>query len=839
MPLMNEHSLRLLDFFRIRERVADYCLSEEGRQLLLASLPVTDAKVLAPLKIDVGALCDHLRENELPSLSFPSVERGLKSLSIDGMVLESEDLFAIGVWAKNFDILLAHLSKTGFQRFGKNGAEKEGLVYPTGENAAISLDRGFLADIWAEFGVHDLLECAPKLQHVSKIIFEIFGPDGELRDLPGIRKAKDAMAKANRELLSLADSYRNDPELKTALQSEEPTQRDGRTVLAVRANSRGRIKGIVHEVSASGQTVFVEPAALVEKNNELVQLEARLRAEIFRVLKEASEKLRTFFVPLVAAQRVLALLDARIARALQCHREGLVLAGDCERGFTMWKARHPLLGKRAVPIDVDLPDSTRTLIITGPNTGGKTVTLKTIGLFALMNQFGLALPAAQGTKFSIFDAVLADIGDEQSIDQSLSTFSGHMKVIADVAQNATSESLVLLDELGAGTDPEEGCAIAMGLLDYFIDKDSLTIATTHHGILKNYGYTKPGCLNASMEFDSAQLAPTYRIVMGVPGESRALEIATQTGLLPEIVQMARRYLAEERTDIGELIHSLNEKHRELERIEREQRKRLKEAVEDQRKADLAALRVRQREVELRRSGLSELKRLLSESRKTLENLVRELRESGVDTDKTKEVKKFLADLSKDVEQQYEYLDREEKGVLSLNAPAETEKNDDSIPAASAGVHGRIVEGAPVLFGPYRKKARAIRKAEGARWIIETGSIKLTADESDLLLLDDKVEEKPAYDIELAPISAENSARAAFELDLRGYRLGEALKAVEKQIDAASLQGLTLFSIIHGTGEGVLGKGIQEFLRSNPAVQDYHFARPEEGGYGKTIVRLKA
>jgi len=265
-----------------------------------------------------------------------------------------------------------------------------------------------------------------------------------------------------------------------------------------------------------------------------------------------------------------------------------------------------------------------------------------------------------GTKLPVFDAVLADIGDEQSIDQSLSTFSGHMRVIADVVKNASAKSLVLLDELGAGTDPEEGCAIAMGLLDFFIEKGSLTIATTHHGILKNYGYTKPGCLNASMEFDSTLLAPTYRIVMGIPGESRALEIAAQTGLVAEVLGKARRYLAEERTDIGELIRGLNEKHRELEKLEREQKKKLKSATEDQRKADLAALRVRQREAELRRHGLGELKNLLFESRKTLENLVRELRESGVSTDKTKEVKNFLADLSASVERHYGILELEGK-----------------------------------------------------------------------------------------------------------------------------------------------------------------------------------
>ncbi len=862
MFVRNEHSFRLLDFFRIRERTAEYCLSEEGALLLRASYPIGDGPLLRSVKADVQVLVDHYSANEQPSFSFPQIGPALKNLAVQGMTLEIEELYALGLWAKEFDRLVASLARVKFSadREASNRTDAAGSVAAAGATAAVAVkaaetvtsadlsddgtdfDPQALADLWADFRVTKVLGDSPKLQDVYKIVFGVVTPDGELRDLPEVRRIKDSIARSNRDLLSIADSYRNDPDLRSALQSEEPTQRDGRTVLAVRANFKGRVKGIVHEVSSTGQTVFIEPEALVEKNNELVQLEARLRAEIFRVLKETTESLRKNVPSMRGARKRLALLDARHARAIQCKREELILAEECPAGLTLWRARHPLLGKKAVPIDVVAPESARTLIVTGPNTGGKTVTLKTIGLFALMHQFGLGLPAALGTKLPLFDAVLADIGDEQSIDQSLSTFSGHMKVIADVVQNVTSESLVLLDELGAGTDPEEGCAIAMGLLDFFIEKGSLTIATTHHGILKNYGYTRPGCLNASMEFDSTRLAPTYRIVMGIPGESRALEIAAQTGMPDDIVGRARRYLAEERTDIGELIRSLSEKHRELEKLEREQRRRLKDASEGQRKADLAALRVRQREIELRRHGLSDLKNLLNESRKTLENLVRELKESGVGTDRTKEVKKFLADLSASVERQYGVLESEVKEAKEgeeMAASSDFSQAEYEAASGEGGEKAAIAVDMVVGYGPFRKKARVVRKAGAGRWIIEIGSMRLTANESDLLPLGRQKEERPAYDVELAPLDDKGSSRASFEMDLRGLRLSEALTAVERQIDAASLQGLTLFSIIHGTGEGVLGKGIQEYLRSSPAVQEYHFARPEEGGYGKTVVRLKA
>ncbi|PKL06192.1 MAG: endonuclease MutS2 [Spirochaetae bacterium HGW-Spirochaetae-9] len=834
MFLNNEHSLKLLDFFRMRERTAEYCLSWEGGELLRSSFPIDDRQALERFKRELSVLVEYLDSVELPGFSFPLIEMPLKHLGAAGFTLELEELFALGIWAREFDKLVLFLSKA---RFAASKREQE----PQAEAAEHEgdFDPGVLAQNWALPEAFNLIEEAPKLQHVYKSIFEVVTPDGEMRDLPELKRIRDAITRANRELLTIADSYRNDPDLRLALQSGEPTQRDGRTVLAVRANFRGRVKGIVHEVSSTGQTVFIEPAALVEKNNDLVQLEAKLRAEIFRILKDLTAELRKDRFAVTDARVSLAFLDQRLARAVQIRREELILPEIRDSGYTIWRARHPLLGKKAVPIDVDMPESARTLIVTGPNTGGKTVTLKTIGLFALMHQFGMGLPVALGTKLPVFDAVLADIGDEQSIDQSLSTFSGHMRVMAEIVKHATKASLVLLDELGAGTDPEEGCAIAMGLLDFFIERGCLTMATTHHGILKNYGYTRTGCLNASMEFDSTLLAPTYRIVMGIPGESRALEIAAQTGLVEEIVARARRYLSDERTDIGELIRGLNEKHRELEVLEREQKKRLKSATEDQRKADLAVLRVRQREVELRRHGLGELKILLGESRKTLENLVREVRESGASSDKTKDVKKFLADLSDSVERQYSILESEElEARADFNAGNPVEATDLREVLAEKGARPALVEGAEVVYGTQRKRARLIRKASNNTWIIEIGSVRLKASTADLLPVSATKLDRPLYDVELARGSDENLARASFELNLRGFRLAEALAAVERQIDLASLQGLSLFSIIHGTGEGVLGKGIHDYLRSSPVVEDYHFARPEEGGYGKTIVRLK-
>ncbi|MDR1058712.1 MAG: Smr/MutS family protein [Treponema sp.] len=477
----------------------------------------------------------------------------------------------------------------------------------------------------------------------------------------------------------------------------------------------------------------------------------------------------------------------------------------------------------------------RTLIITGPNTGGKTVALKTIGLLALMNQFGLPIPAAEGSALPFFDGIYADIGDEQSISQSLSTFSGHMKAIAGILGAATERSLVLLDELGSGTDPEEGSAIAMAILDRFIERGTRLILTTHHGILKNYGYTREGVENASMEFDSRTLSPTYRIVMGVPGESHALEVAKNNGLDGELVDRARSYLDEERSDVSALIRGLREKHRELDRAARageEERRRLRE---ERRRNDLAGLQLRQKELALKREGMGSLRRLLEESRKGLENLVREIREGELNRDKTRRVKEFLRDLEHRVAEEDGLLEREEAELSEARRAGDEEKpgGPEDRPEPVLG------PGAGVLAGAGRRPGRVLRldkkkSSPGSpAWIVEVGSVRLSFPEKDLLPRPDAGKGAVTVTADLV-----SSPAVLPEINLRGLRPGEALEILERQIDGAVLSGLRNFSVIHGKGEGVLQKAVHDYLGASPVVADYYFSRPELGGFGRTEVVLK-
>lgn len=777
------HALTLLEFNKIQERVASYALSEEGKSAILQSQVESDFDKAFKNKEAVRHIVKALGLHELSGAHFPSITLPLKRLPVEGYSLELSELFDIGVFSLSVETLIAWIL--------------------TFKEIPI---------------VYDYALLFPSLKKVSDIVFKILTKDGELRDLPELRDIRSRIIRLHKEIDSLTQNYLQNENSKYMLQSELPTQRDGRTVLAVKANYKGRIKGIVHEVSATGQTIYVEPEDLLEKNNDIVQEEARFKQEVMRIVRKTTDDLRPFYAEIKEALQAVVLFDGLLSRARYSINTKGNFAFESKGELILKKARHPLLNVKPVPIDLSLDVSTRTLIITGPNTGGKTVTLKTLGLFAAMNQFGLAIPADEGSHVPLFDSVFADIGDEQSLSQSLSTFSAHMKNISSITSQATKNSLVLLDELGSGTDPEEGSAIAMALLDHFINTDCLTVITTHHGILKNYGYSKPKVKNASVDFNKETLSPTYRIVMGIPGESHALDIAYSNGLDERIVKGARSYLHEEQTDIAELIRGLKSKHEELDKAELLQDERLKDLLEKQRKADLKALTLKQKERELKEEGAIALKRLLLESRKNLENLVRELKEGELTREKTLKVKEFIANLE-------EASKREDE---ALNIEKEKELNELLSDEA-------IKEGSFVLVGKNKRKGQVIRKAKKGYWVVETDSIKLTVSATDLVAIVESKKEKPLLDYSL---SLNGSTLARYELDVRGMRYEEVIKAMQNQMDACALSNLDTFSVIHGMGEGVLQKAVHEYLKHSNAVADYYFSRPEEGGFGKTIVKLK-
>jgi DNA mismatch repair protein MutS2 len=453
----------------------------------------------------------------------------------------------------------------------------------------------------------------------------------------------------------------------------------------------------------------------------------------------------------------------------------------------------------------------------------------------MMNQIGVALPVGEGTAFPVFDGVFADIGDEQSIGQSLSTFSAHITNIAAITGCATARSLVLLDELGSGTDPQEGSAIAMAVLDRLIEKNARLLVTTHHGILKNYGYTRREVENASVEFNPQTLSPTFKIITGIPGESRALEIAERNGLPQEIIAGARSYLDKGHSDVSALISGLKEKHRELDSLGEKAKQEEYRLRDERRKTDLKELQLRQKEAELKAGLAGKLRTLLDDSRKTLENLVREIKESAtspedaLSREQTLKVKEFLNDLARTVDAEEAALEEEEKTL------AEKRRR---VNAVTSGAAVAFAPGMEVLAGTPQRRGVLVRQGKkspaGYSWIVEIGSLKISFPEQDLIpAAPSAIPKRHLTTVDLA-----EAPPVRPEINLCGMRLDEALDALSRQIDAALLHGLHEFFVVHGKGDGILQKGVHEKLKHEPTVADYFFSRPEMGGFGRTEVVLK-
>ncbi|MCK4516817.1 MAG: endonuclease MutS2, partial [Spirochaetaceae bacterium] len=661
----------------------------------------------------------------------------------------------------------------------------------------------------------------PDVKPVADYVFKFVDADGSIRerDIPELKRIRTQINRAQQELQREAQGLLGRDDLRRYWNASVPTQREGRTVLALKADHRGKVTGIVHEISSTGATIFIEPDSLVQRNNTVTEANNRYQMELLRILRELSRYCRAHHDNLTQCVRSVTKIDMVHARARYAIANDCIAAVPSTDRISLRSARHPLLGNTAVPISVEFPAGKRLMVVTGPNTGGKTVSLKTVGLLALMNQFGMEVPAAAGSELPVFSGIFADIGDEQSIEQSLSTFSGHMRNIGRILNSADEQSLVLLDELGSGTDPEEGGALAMAILDELLERGPYTIVTTHHGALKHYGFTQPAATNASVEFDMKSLRPTYRIIPGVPGSSHAIEVAAHMGILRKVSAAAKSYLKGKEYDTGRIIRTLTDREQELHQ-ERENFRQGQQRLEsDRNQVQTERDELARKEQELKDGKLRELEAWSARARSELENLVREIREGELTREKTRRVKEFIAETGRHLAQARAATQRDSPARPADRAADET----DSVLPLSPGVTVRLRSTG--------KSGVVQRKAKGSRWQVQVGAVRLAIDESDLVPVEASSDLTPSIAVSAV------GGRASLELDLRGNRLEEAIEAVERQIDQAILSGMQRFGIIHGTGEGVLQKGVQDLLRRHPHVETYSFARAEDGGFGKTIVEL--
>ena len=645
--------------------------------------------------------------------------------------------------------------------------------------------------------------------------------DSASQDLADIRrKMRAASARAREALNKILSS----PSYAKALQEPIITMRSDRYVLPVRADHKSAVPGLVHDISASGMTLFIEPMAAVKANNELRELAAREKLEIERILGELSAACAEYADDFSEDCVLLVRLDLIFAKARLSFKMDAVPAGSTERGIVLRRARHPLLDPaKAVPIDLTLGEDFDTLVITGPNTGGKTVALKTIGLLAAMNQCGLHIPAADGSALPVFNHILADIGDEQSIEQSLSTFSAHMKNIVQILDACEDRSLVLFDELGAGTDPTEGAALAISIIEYVRRCGAITAATTHYAELKIYATNEPGVQNASCEFDVETLRPTYRLLVGVPGKSNAFAISGRLGLPESIIRDAEGRIGTESRSFEATIEKLEQTRLAMERDRTEAERLRKKAEEEERKASMLraelSVRLEKAEVKARRDA----QRILDEARETADGVYAELDEMRRrinDEQETEEINRARTELRR----------RLNEHEARLRSPEETLPQEEKKSARP------LRAGDTVQIKTMGVRAQVLSVSKDGTVSLKAGIMTVTAKEDELLLLE---EAKPLKQ-ETAPVQGTGSRlmHVPTEIDLRGMESIEAVLTAERYLDSAAMAKLKTVTIIHGKGTGALRDAVRKMLKTNKLVKSWRQGLYGEGEAGVTVVELK-
>lgn len=647
--------------------------------------------------------------------------------------------------------------------------------------------------------------------------------DGDILD-----EASKKLHSLRRARLTISERIKNRMEAlvqsepgKKLLQDQLITIRNNRYVVPLKAQNKGKLPGIIHDQSSTGATIYVEPNFAVELNNNLQQNRLDEGEEIRKILREVSREVGTLAKDIHRNMRMLAMFDHIMARAkLSQEMDAVAPKLNCEGRVYLRAARHPLITGHVVPNDIMLDHDHSCVIITGPNTGGKTVVLKTLGLLVLMAKMGLNIPCDTHSEIALFDEVFADIGDEQSIEQSLSTYSSHMKNIIRIVNKVTPDSLVLLDELGAGTDPTEGAALASSLLKYFNDRHIRTMATTHYGELKVFAYQHDRVVNASVEFDHESLRPTYKLLMGTPGLSNALTIASSLGLSDELVASAKSYISEDELQISNMIEDLEDKRKETETMAaetatlREEVARLKETLAHQEE------RLAEKKRTTMEKAWEEANQIVLKAQYQAEEIIEMLKVDAQGLDKNavlqmaNEARSLLRDQKSsytDQKKAYEKTDDQDYSNLKLG---------DTVQITSLNQKGHLL-------------ALPDRKGEV---VVQVGIMKTTVSVEDIVRV--KEDARPAKETYQRSIRTDKSKNISPSIDLRGTTSDEAYSLLEKYLDDALLAGLEKVRIIHGKGTGALMRFTQNYLESHPSVQDQHLADPREGGSGVTVVILK-
>ncbi|OPJ55173.1 endonuclease MutS2 [Alkalithermobacter paradoxus] len=674
--------------------------------------------------------------------------------------------------------------------------------------------------------IEGLVSSLNVFRDIEDSIYNSIASESEVSDSasPELRSIRRKIVQKNEGIRSKLNSIISSTTYQKYLQEAIVTIRGDRFVVPVKQEYRSSVPGIVHDQSSSGATLFIEPMSVVEMNNELRELRIKEKEEIEKILKELSNLVGSVSNELISNGKVLGKLDFIFAKGkLSISMRGISPEINNDKYINIKNGRHPLLDpKSVVPTNIWVGKDFNTLVITGPNTGGKTVTLKTVGLFQLMVQSGLHIPADFGTVMSVFDNIFADIGDEQSIEQSLSTFSSHMTNIVNILREVNENSLVLFDELGAGTDPVEGAALAISILDYLYNINARTIGTTHYSELKHYALTKDGVENASVEFDLETLSPTYKLLIGVPGKSNAFEISRKLGLDEYIIENAKSLISRENIEFEELLQNI-EKDRIKAQEEREEAQRLKTQIqrlkdEYQEKVDKLASNKEKMIQEAKR----EAQKIISQAKEEVEEAIKEIRrleKQEYSKDKNKEIENIRSKINKSM------------------GSVQTSVKDMIIPKVSKKVIKNIKAGDEVKVVSLNQEGTILSVDNDKKEaLVQIGIMKMNLPFASLEKIDSIKKELSKSGT--GKILKSKASNIKSEIDLRGMNLEDAMSQVDKYLDDAYLAGLPKVTIIHGVGTGVLKSGIKQMLKKHKHVKSQRDGAYGEGGSGVTIVEIK-
>ncbi|KKI91774.1 recombination and DNA strand exchange inhibitor protein [Bacillus sp. SA1-12] len=786
---MQEKVLHVLEFEKVKDQLVNHASSSLGKEKAKALTPSShfEEVLIAQEQTDEASKVLRLKGN-VPLGGLVDVRAAVKRAKIGGLLSASELI------------------------------EVAGTLY-AGRNMKRFIDKM----VEEEIELHHLPVLAEKIilmQDLEKSISQCIDDNGYVLDsasvtLKGIRQQlRTTEARVREKLESMIRSSSATKMLSDAI----ITIRNDRYVIPVKQEYRSSYGGIVHDQSSSGATLFIEPQVVVDLNNTLQQAKVKEKVEIERILRLLSEEVAENSQDILQNVYCLAEMDfmftkARFAKQIKATKPIVNNKGV----IRLFQARHPLLPiEEVVPNDIELGTDFTTIVITGPNTGGKTVALKTLGLCTLMAQAGLQIPALDGSEVAVFAHVFADIGDEQSIEQSLSTFSSHMVNIVDILKKVDENSLVLFDELGAGTDPQEGAALAISILDEVYNRGARVVATTHYPELKAYGYNRSEVINASVEFDITTLSPTYKLLIGVPGRSNAFEISKRLGLQEHVINMARAQMSDERTEVDTMIASLETSKKTAEQ-------EWKEAENIRKEAEKLHKELQQQIIDL------------NEKRDALYEMAERKAEEKVEEAK-KEAEKIIQDLRRMRKEQHaqvkehELIDarkRLEGAVPVFEKSKKVEKKEPVKQTFTPGDEVKVIS--------FDQKGHLIEKVNDDEWQVQMGILKMKVKEKDLQYI--KSPKKEVHERPLATVKGKDY-HVSVELDLRGERYENALLKVEKYLDDAVLAGYPRVSIIHGKGTGALRTGVKELLKNHRSVKNTRFGEAGEGGTGVTIVELK-